>query len=79
MTNLEKYNKIFMDCFSLTEADLNADLKYQSIPAWDSVGHVNMIAEMEDAFDIMFETEDIIDFNSYEKGKELLAKYDIVF
>ncbi len=79
MSNLEKYNKIFMDCFSLTEADLNSELKYQGIPAWDSVGHVGLIAQLEDAFDIMFETEDIIDFNSYEKGKELLAKYDIVF
>ena len=65
-----------MDCFSLTEADLNSELKYQSIPAWDSVGHVGMIAELEDVFDIMFETEDIIDFNSYGKCKELLAKYD---
>ena len=52
MSNLEKYNKIFMDCFSLTEADLNSDLKYQSIPAWDSVGHVNMIAEMEDEYSL---------------------------
>ena len=38
-----------------------------------------MIAQIEDAFDIMFETEDIIDFNSYDKGKELLAKYGIEF
>ncbi len=77
MTNLEKYNKIFMDAFALTEAQLNSDLKYQSVPAWDSVGHVGMIAELEEAFDIMFETEDIIDFSSYDKGKELLAKYDV--
>lgn len=73
MTNLEKYNKAFMDTFEITEDKL-ADLKYQDIEAWDSVGHMTLIASIEDAFDIMMDTDDIIDFNSYEKGKELLAK-----
>lgn len=38
-----------------------------------------LVAEIEDAFDIMMDTEDIIDFSSYEKGKELLQKYNISF
>ena len=78
MTNIEKYTQAFINAFSV-DAESAKTLKYQDIPAWDSVGHVGMIAQMEEAFDIMFETEDIIDFNSYEKGKELLAKYDIEF
>ena len=73
MTNLEKYNKAFMDTFEITEDKLT-DLKYQDIEAWDSVGHMTLIASIEDAFDIMMDTDDIIDFNSYEKGKKLLAK-----
>lgn len=79
MSNLEKYNKIFMEALSVSQSDLNEKLVYQSIPDWDSVGHMGLVAELEDAFDIMFETDDIIDFNSYEKGKELLEKYDIKF
>jgi acyl carrier protein len=73
MSNLEKYNKAFMETFEITEDQLEG-LKYQDIEAWDSVGHMGLIAALEDAFDIMMDTDDIIDLSSYEKGKELLAK-----
>ena len=75
MSNLEKYNKAFMETFEISEDQLSG-LKYQDIEAWDSVGHMGLIAALEEAFDIMMETDDIIDFNSYEKGKELLSKED---
>ena len=75
MNNLEKYNNAFMETFEITEDQL-ASLKYQDIAAWDSVGHMNLIAALEDAFDIMMDTDDIIDLSSYEKGKEILAKDD---
>ena len=73
MSNLEKYNEAFTSTFEITEDQL-AGLKYQDIQAWDSVGHMSLVAALEDAFDIMFDTDDIIDFSSYEKGKEILAK-----
>lgn len=73
MTNLEKYTNVFMETFEVTEEEAK-NLKYQDIEAWDSVGHMGLIAALEDAFDIMMDTDDIIDFNSYEKGKELLSK-----
>lgn len=76
MTNLEKYNAAFVESFGVTEDQLPG-LAYQSIEDWDSVGHMQLIAELEDAFDIMFDTDDIIDFSSYEKGKELIAKYEV--
>lgn len=66
-----------MDSLDVEEGQLKG-LSYQDVPAWDSVGHMGLISELEDAFDIQFETDDIVDFNSYEKGIELLKKYDIV-
>ena len=75
MTNLEKYNKAFMDSFDVTEDQLPG-LTYQEITTWDSVGHMGLIAALEDAFDIMMDTEDIIELSSYEKGKDILAKAD---
>ena len=36
-----------------------------------------LIAELEDCFEIALEMDDIIDFSSYEKGIELLKKYDV--
>ena len=73
MTNLEKYNKAFMEVLEIGEDQL-AGLKYQDIEAWDSVGHMSLVAALEDAFDILMDTDDIIDLSSYEKGKEILAK-----
>ena len=75
MINLEKYNEAFTSTFNIS-ADQLAGLKYQDIEAWDSVGHMSLIAALEDAFDIMMDTDDIIDLSSYEKGKEILAKDD---
>ncbi len=77
MTNYEKYNKVFIDCFSVSEDVLNENFTYQCIPAWDSVGHMGMIAALEDAFGIMLEMEDIIEFGSYSIGIEKLKKYGI--
>lgn len=76
MSNIEKYNNAFIESFGVTEGQL-PELAYQSIPEWDSVGHMQLIAALEDAFDIMFDTDDIIDFSSYEKGKEYMAKYEV--
>ena len=76
MDNIDKYNKVFIDSFSVTQADLEG-LEYQSIEQWDSVGHMSLITMLEDTFGIMMDTDDIIDFSSYKKGKEILAKYDL--
>ena len=77
MTNLEKYNQIFIDCFDLGFEALNEGLKYQSIEEWDSVGHMSMIAEIEEVFEITIDIDDIIEFSSYDEGKNILAKYEL--
>lgn len=79
MSNIEKYNKVFCETLNVTEDKL-ANLKYQDVELWDSVGHMTLVANLEDVFDIMFETDDIVDFSSYEKGKEILSKnYEVEF
>lgn len=76
MTNLEKYRKAFVDGIGVSE-DIVDTLTFQAVEQWDSVGHMSLIAALEDAFDIVFETEDIIGLSSFEKGKEILAKYGV--
>lgn len=79
MNNDEKYIKAFTDAFDVSAEEVPA-LKYQGIDAWDSVGHMGLIAQLEEAFGIMMETDDIIDLSSFEKGKEILAsKYKVEF
>ena len=77
--NKEKYNQVFIDTFGVTVDQLE-DLKYQDIAEWDSVGHMGLITALEDTFDIMMDTDDIIDLSSYKKGMEILsANYKIEF
>lgn len=76
MSELEKYDNAFITAFEI-EASQLPGLTYQQIQAWDSVGHMSLIALLEEAFDIMMDTDDIIDLSSYEKGKEILAKYEV--
>ncbi len=76
MSTLERYKKVFVETFEIEESILN-DLKYQDIEQWDSLGHMSMIAALEDEFEIMFEMDDIIDFSSFKKGIETLKKYEV--
>lgn len=79
MSNLEKYDGAFIEALEVKKEQLEG-LEYQQIPSWDSVGHMELVAAIEDVFDIMMDTDDIIDFSSYEKGKEILAQnYNIEF
>ena len=77
MTNKEKYDNVYIECFMIKQTQLNDEFKYQSIPEWDSVGHMGLIAGLEEAFEIMLEMDDIIEFSSYKQGVDILAKYEI--
>ena len=77
MTNLEKYNKIFTEVLGVSEGVLNESFTFKDVPQWDSVAHLSLISELEDAFDVMFESEDILHYGSYENGKKILAKYGV--
>ena len=76
MTNLETYNKIFRGMFRKTDEEL-AGLKYRGIALWDSIGHMDLMGELEEAFDIRIDTRDVLDFTAYEKGKEVLGRYGV--
>ena len=78
MTNVEKLAKVFADTFGISEAETKG-LQYQGIEQWDSVGHMTLVAAIEDDFDIQLDTDDIIDMSSFEKAQEILTKYDIQF
>lgn len=76
MTNLEKYDRNFLNAFPITAEEL-PDARYQRTKQWNSLGHVQLISAMEETFCIQMETLDVMDFSSYEKGKEVLAKYGV--
>ena len=75
-TNSEKYDDVFVNTFMVNQDDLN-DLKYQDVLAWDSVGHMSMVAELEDIFNSEMDIDDIIDLSDYKKGKKIISKYGV--
>lgn len=79
MSNLEKYTEVFTRLFEISR-DEAENLKYQDIDAWDSVGHMTLISELENTFGIDMDADDIIEFESFEAGKDILSKnYQIQF
>jgi len=76
MTNEEKYNKAFTESFAI-EKDKLSGLKYQDIKSWDSIGHMQLMAALEDVFGVELDIDDITDFSSYEEGQNILSKYDV--
>ena len=66
MTNLEKYDRLFLTAFRVKPEELPG-LKYRGIPLWDSLGHMDLMGDMEETFKISIGTADVLDFSSYEK------------
>ncbi len=73
----EKLRACFTEALVLpAETDLET-LRYQSIPAWDSIGHMRLIAAIEGAFNIMLTTDQILDLSSYAKACEILGAHGV--
>ena len=77
MSNKEIYDQSFCASFSLSSDRLDENMEYNSISEWDSIGHMELMAALEEGFEITLEMDDIIDFSSYKKGIEILSKYEI--
>lgn len=75
--NVEKYNKVFTDLFEVDEIELKQNFNFGTAKNWDSLAHMELIAQLEDAFDIIMEADDIMHFGGYENGKKILLKYGI--
>lgn len=78
MGNIEKYNNAFVQVFGAKAEELNDNYGKETVDEWDSVHQLSLVAQFEEAFDIMLDPEDIMDLTSYAKGKELLAKYEVI-
>ena len=77
MENIEKYNNAFVQVFGVKVENLNDSYGKDTVEEWDSVHQLSLVAQLEEAFDIMFDPEDIMELTSYANGKEILAKYDV--
>ncbi|WP_416305808.1 acyl carrier protein [Neptunicella sp. SCSIO 80796] len=79
MTTTEKLYQAFATGLGIEIDSVSDELAYNSIPQWDSTAHMILIAELENQFDVMLDTDDIIDMSSVSKAKQILAKHRIAF
>ena len=76
-SNKQKYDSAFINAFEIEDINALQALAYQSIDEWDSIGHMTLMSELEEVFDISLETEDLIQFESYKQGPEILSRYKV--
>ncbi|MGE6177268.1 acyl carrier protein [Aeromonas salmonicida] len=69
--------QVFADALGIDVGTVSDGLAYNSIPQWDSVAHMSLIAQLEDCYGVLLDTDDIIDMSSVAKAREILAKYGV--
>jgi acyl carrier protein len=79
MTNFDKAVTAFREGLGLGDDVDVTVLEYNKIQNWDSVAHMTLVAAIEEAFDIMFDTDDVLDMSSFNKALEIIARHDVDF
>lgn len=75
----EKLTNCFAEALGIEPTTINDELAYRGIKEWDSIAHMSLVALIESEFDIMLDTNDIIDMSSVGKAKSILGKYGVTF
>lgn len=75
--NMRKYNEVFINIFGANEDALNEDFTFENTPKWDSLAHMALISRLEDIFDVLYEADDILHYESYLNGIKILERYGI--
>ncbi len=78
-TNTAKLTAAFATALVVADSQIHDELAYNSIKEWDSTAHMLLIAELENVFNVMLDTDDIIDMSSVAKAKTILSKYGVAF
>jgi len=68
---------VFSTVLEIDDETTIKNLEYNTIPKWDSVGHMQLIAAIETEFDILMETEQIIDMNCFDMACSILGDHGI--
>jgi acyl carrier protein len=77
MTNSDKLKECFVTALVLPAGTDVTSLTYQTHPVWDSVAHMRLVAGIENAFDIMFTTEQILDMSSFDKASAIVSQHGV--
>jgi acyl carrier protein len=68
----EDLKEIFKSALEITDTNEVEIVTYRSIPSWDSVGHMALVAEIEDKFLIELTTQQVLELSSFDKALEIV-------
>ena len=75
MSDNDRVIQAFSSVLGLPAERITDDLRYATIPEWDSIAHMSVIAALEDAYGIMIDMDDVIDMSSVGKARAILRKH----
>jgi acyl carrier protein len=52
-------------------------LAYGQHEHWDSIGHMTLVAEIEDAYGVMLDTDDVIGLSDWQAAIDLLERLGV--
>jgi acyl carrier protein len=75
--NERRLRDIFAEALKIPASDIDDSTAYEKVSSWDSVAHMGIIAALDSTFDIMIDTDDVIDMSTFGKAREILKKYGV--
>ena len=76
MSNIEKLKEAFVEGLEIPMEEVES-ATMESVDKWDSIGQMSLVAIIEDAFEIEFEPDEVMQFTSFEAGKKILKNHNI--
>lgn len=76
MGNIEKLKEAFVEGLEIPMEEVES-ATMESVDKWDSIGQMTLVAIIEDVFAIEFEPDEVMQFTSFEAGKEILKNHEI--
>jgi acyl carrier protein len=73
----QRLKNVFSEVLGIPPSEINDEIAYDKSKGWDSLAHMALIAALDSQFDIMLDTDDVVDLSSYGKSKEILRKYGV--
>jgi acyl carrier protein len=72
MSVADRVAALFETAFKVEPEEFSSDLVPEDVPLWDSLGHMNLVMELEEEFDIQFEVDEITEMSSAGKIIEII-------
>jgi acyl carrier protein len=79
VADIERLRTVFRKSLELPADYAVDDLAYRQIEKWDSLAHMSLVAAIEDEFDVLLDTDDVIDLSSFGKAREILERLGVGF